>query len=223
MVVLIVAAPTVANDFAKAKQMFDAEKYHEAVRLLRPLARNGDPRAQHLLGYAYFHGSRVGYDFKKAQFWLERAVNRDYTPAFAPLGQLLLKTNNGRSERGLRLIRTAVARGDPYAQSALGWLYLYGQGGVPRNFQESERLFIRAAEQKYRQAFFDLAMWHAHDQGKKPDYVEVWKWVIVDRRIGTEGAVYFFREKAMKHLSKQQIAEAKRRATAWLRAHGETP
>ena len=105
-----------------------------------------------------------------------------------------------------------------------GWLYLYGEGVVPRDLQKSKRLFISAAQQKYKWAFFDLAMWHAHGQGKQPDYVEVLKWVIVDRRIGTGSvAATFFRKKAMKHLTKAQVAEAKRRAAAWLKAHSETP
>jgi TPR repeat protein len=212
-----------ADDFAKAKQLRDAREYRAAARLLLPLAKKGDPRAQHLLGFSYYRGDGYGYDYKKAQFWLERAVAQDYTPAFGPLGQLLLRKNDGRSERGFRLIRTGVARGDAYAQSALGWIHLYGQFGVPRNLQESRRLFLMAAEQKYKYAFFHFAIWNAHDQGKQPDYVEVLKWVIVDRQIGTGGVRIFFRKKAMKHLTKAQVAEAKRRAAAWLKAHGETP
>lgn len=59
-------------------------------------------------------------------------------------------------------------------------------------------------------------------RGKKPDYVEVLKWVIVDARIG-KGVVEVYRERALEHLNKAQVAEAKRRAAAWLKAHGETP
>jgi TPR repeat protein len=220
---LVFAVPVAADDFADGKQAFEAFNHRKAIRLLLPLAQKGDPRAQHLLGHAYFRISRVGDGFKKAQHWLELAVAQDYTPAFTPLGQLLLKKNKGGSVRGLRLIQTAVARGNAEAQCALGWLKLLGQGVVPTDLQESRRLFLMSAEQKYKFAIFSLAHWSAHDQGKKPDYIEVWKWAIVDSRIGTKGAVYIFREKAMKHLTKEQIAEAKRRAAAWLKAHGETP
>jgi hypothetical protein len=192
VVALVFAVPVAADDFAKAKQLRDAHEYRAAARLLLPLAKKGDPRAQHLLGLSYYRGDGYGYDFKKAQFWLERAVAQDYTPAFGPLGQLLLRKYDGRSERGFRLIRTGVARGDADAQSVLGWIHFYGQFGVPRNLQESRRLFVMAAEQKYKYAFFNLAIWNAHDLGKQSDYVEVLKWVIVDRQIGTGGVRIFF-------------------------------
>jgi len=220
---MAISLPAFADYFAKAKQAYEATDYKSAVRMLRPLARKGDPRAQLLLGSAYFSGEGVGFDFKKARYWLERAVAQNHTPAFAPLGQLLLKTNKGRDERGLDLIRTAVGRGDAQGQLALGWLYFVGQGGVATDLEKSRRLLLKSAEQKHKLVFSLLTFWYASDRGKKPDNVEALKWAIIDTRIGVGVAADIHRAKALKALTKDQIAEAKRRAAAWLKVHWETP
>jgi len=46
VMVLAITLPSTADDFADAKQAFDAEQFPKAIRLLRPLAEKGDPRAQ---------------------------------------------------------------------------------------------------------------------------------------------------------------------------------
>ncbi|MDH3234266.1 MAG: sel1 repeat family protein [Alphaproteobacteria bacterium] len=225
LVLLALAISTIAtaDEFTKARQAIEAEQYRIAVRLLRPLAKMGDPRAQHLLGFAYYAGEGVGYDYGKAQIWLERAVAQKYTPAFAPLGQLLLKIGKGHNARGLKLIRIAVSRNDAYAQKALGVLYFVGQGGVPKDLEKSRQLLLKASAKKQKDAAFFLAYWYSDSHGKKPDYMELLKWVIIDARIGTGTAAAIHRETALKHLTESQVAEAKRRASAWLKAHGEKP
>ncbi|HUT50890.1 MAG TPA: tetratricopeptide repeat protein [Alphaproteobacteria bacterium] len=221
VMVLATTLPSAADDFADAKQAFDAEQYRKAVRLLRPLAEKGDARAQHLLGRAHMFGLGAKRSDKQAQYWLMKAVAQDYAPAFSLLGRLLLEIDRSPA-RGLPLIKIAVRRGDPVAQAALGMLYLIGYPGIPVDMKESKRLLLLAVDQKYNGGYLGLAWWHASGQGKKPDYVELLKWIVIDTRIGT-GATDLYRARALKHLNQAQIAEAKRRAAAWLKAHGETP
>jgi TPR repeat protein len=219
---LATTLPSAADDFASAKQAFEAKQFPKAIRLLRPLAQKGDPRAQHLLGYAYMFGMGVMTSEKRAQYWLSKAVAQNYTPAFARLGQVLL-TIDESSTRGVELIKTAVGRGDLDAHLTLGMIYLIGLKGVPPDLEKSKHLFTVVAERKHKEAAFFLAYWYASDQGKMPDYIEVLRWAIIDSRIGKGLKAEFFRIEAMKRLTKEQIAEAKIRAAAWLKAHGETP
>jgi TPR repeat protein len=219
---LVFAVPGAADDFADAKQALEAEQHAKAIRLLRPMAEKGDPRAQHLLGYAYMSGLGVKRSNKKAQYWLMKAAAQDHTPAIGLLGQLLIIID-GSPTRGLPLMKIAVHRGDAATQAALGMGYLFGVQGIPLDVRESKRLLLLSASQKHKFAYLGLAWWHATDRGgKRPDYVEVLKWVIVDARIG-KGVVEVYRERALEHLNKAQVAEAKRRAAAWLKAHGEKP
>ena len=223
VIVLATTPPAAADDFAKAKLAFDTRQFKTAARLLRPLAEKGDPRAQNLLGESYFRKHGVGINFDEALNWLERAVAQNYTPAFARLGITLLRLNGGRHERGLGLIRTASARGDPAAQVLLGWLHFQGIGGVPLDLERAKELFLKAANQKHKGGYLYLIYWHKSDQGKRPDFVEMLRWVIIGDRMGIGKAMEIFREMAIKHLTKAEIAEAKRRATAWLKTHGEKP
>lgn len=219
---VLFASHASADDFAKAKQAFNAKQYGEAARLLRPLAENGDRRAQHLLGYAYMFGKGVKRSDDAAKYWLSKAVAQDYTSAFARLGQVLIKRDETRA-RGMALIKTAVRRGDLGAHLTLGMIYLVGLKGVPMDLKKSKHLLLTAAERKHKQAAFFLAYWYASKHGKMPDYVEVLRWAIIDSRIGNGFPAEFFHDEAMKRLTKDQIAQAKRRAAAWLKAHGEVP
>jgi TPR repeat protein len=120
-------------------------------------------------------------------------------------------------------MKIAVRRGDAATQAALGMGHLIGFPGIPVDVRESKRLLLLAADQKYDLAYLGLAWWHATHRGrKKPNYVEVLKWVIVDARIGRKFSESY-RSRALKHLTQAQVAEAKRRAAAWLKAHGELP
>ena len=219
---LVFAVPVAADDFADAKQAFDAKQYGKAISLLRPLAEKGDPRAQYLLGYANL--SSKGVHEKQTEYWLRKAVAQDHTPAFALLGNVLMHKDRSAT-RGLPLLKVAVRRGDPGAQVALGMHYFMGRPGIPVNMAESKRLLLLAADQKYKGAFLFLSMWYASDQGKMPDYIELLKWTIIDTRIGIGSGIFAdtYRARALKHLNHAQIAEAKRRAAAWLKEHGEVP
>jgi len=228
---LAITLPAAADDFAKAKLAFDFGQYKTAVLLLRPLAEKGDPRPQHLLAECYFRKHGVSVGFKEALNWLERAVARRYLPAYSRLGMELLKLNRGRHERGLRLIRTASARGDPAAQVTFGNLYFRGIGGVPLDLERSKELFLKAAGHKHMGGIYFLIIWYGSNEGKKSDSVEMLRWVIIGTRIGSRirthldigEAMMFFRQMALKKLTKSQIAEAERRASVWLMAHGENP
>ena len=220
-ILLAITLPSAADDFIDAKRSFDAEEYSKAVHLLRPLAERGDPRAQHLLGFAYILGKGVKISDKQAAFWLRKAVAQDYTPAYALYGGLLMRIDRSPA-RGLPLIKIGVHRGDPQAQASLGMLYFMGRPGVPVNMAESKRLLLLAAGQRHKGGYLGLAIWHASDKGKKPDFVELLKWIVIDTRIGT-GAADLYRSRALKHLNQAQVAEANHRAAAWLKAHGETP
>ena len=221
-ILLATTLPSTADEFSDAKRALHALQYRKAIPLLQPLAERGDARAQHLLGFAYMFATGIKKWEKLAQYWLMKAAAQDYTPAIGLLGRLLIEIDRTPT-RGLPLIEIAVRRGDPASQAAMGGMYMIGYPGIPVDMEKSKRLLHLAADQKYDLAYLGLAWWHATPRGgKNPDYVEVLKWVIVDARIGRKFAETY-RNRALEHLNKDQIAEAKRRAAAWLKAHGETP
>jgi TPR repeat protein len=54
---------------------YNAKNYDEAVKLLQPLAEQGNALAQYQLGYMHLYGQGVPKDYAEAWFWLTIAAN----------------------------------------------------------------------------------------------------------------------------------------------------
>lgn len=69
----------------------------------------------------------------------------------------------------VRLIQMAAVDGDAIAQDRLGIMYAKGIG-VPQNFVKAERWFIKAANQRYPNALFNLSvLYQVGPNGVEPD------------------------------------------------------
>jgi TPR repeat protein len=84
-----IAAPVFAEppdeDVNAAYQNGD---YATALRLLRPLADQGNPGAQHNLGLMYSHGQGVPQDYAEAMKWFRKAADQGYADAENNLGYI---------------------------------------------------------------------------------------------------------------------------------------
>ena len=76
------------QDFQNAKKFIDAEKYKEAVPLLRKAAEQGSADAQLELGVLYFNGNGVEQDTIKALEWYEQAADQGKAEAMHRIGGL---------------------------------------------------------------------------------------------------------------------------------------
>jgi TPR repeat protein len=116
------ATSAVADDYAKATQAYEAGRFATVIKLIEPLAKAGDPRAQHLLGRTYEWANwrdGVKRDLQKTQHWYEQAARQDYLPAKRSLGRML--AGNGiNAKRGYRILLDLAKKGDAPAQSHLG-------------------------------------------------------------------------------------------------------
>jgi TPR repeat protein len=77
-----------ASGITEAMDTIAKGDYHTGVKLLGPLARQGNPEAQFLLGRAYSHGEGVEPDPSKAVKWLARAAEQMHYKAANTLGKL---------------------------------------------------------------------------------------------------------------------------------------
>ena len=209
-----------ADDYQRAKRAYDNDKYATAIKLLLPMAKTGDAKAQVLLGRIYeFPYVRDGIkkDWTKAQFWFEKAVKQDYTPAYRALGFHLVKTGKN-PKRGLRILKVAAERGDAIAQWGLGRYLMSSDWGVPKDHAAARKWFLKAIEQKFSFAAFYLISLYEGDG----NYIEAYKWDLIGQfleKSKTPSRLPDIREK----MTKTQIAESQRRAKVWLKAHGEKP
>jgi len=67
---------------------FDRQDYAAALQLCRPLAEQGDARAQLSLGGMYYNDQGVQQGYSEAAKWTRKAAEQGYTPAQAHLGVL---------------------------------------------------------------------------------------------------------------------------------------
>jgi localization factor PodJL len=69
----LVAQPAAA-DFYDGLTAYEGRDFQTAARELEPLARQGDPRAQRLVGFMFRDGQGVPQDFVQAHMWLNLAA-----------------------------------------------------------------------------------------------------------------------------------------------------
>jgi hypothetical protein len=116
------STPVLAGSLEDGQAAYDAGDYETAIRLWRPLAKQGDALAQHALGLVYITGHaspNVAAGLREAREWFRKAADQGFVPAYATLGLSYLLDCPG-APRDLveaeRWIRMAADQGDVAAQ-----------------------------------------------------------------------------------------------------------
>jgi uncharacterized protein len=120
--------------------------YAEAMRLLRPLAEQGEANAQSQLGAMYTFGDGVPHDTEQGAMWYRKAAEQGNANAQNKLG-LMYAFGIGTPKDGAQSLfwyRKAAEQGDASAQFTLGLMY-YDGAGVPENYMTSHMWFNLAA------------------------------------------------------------------------------
>ena len=115
---------------AEAEAAFQKGDYTKALKLARPLADEGNPRAEAVVGLAYYRGRGAPHDDAEAAKWLLRAADKGDAVAGYTLGVMY---GEGRGvpqdfAEAARWYRRAAERGDAPAQYNLGLAYARGEG-----------------------------------------------------------------------------------------------
>jgi hypothetical protein len=109
---------------------YQKHDYASALRLARPVADQGDSRAQSLLGLIYFNGHGVQRNNAEAMKWYRRAADQGDADAQLKIGDMYFEGRvvaQDYPEAG-RWYRLAADRGNAAAQYNLGILYARGDG-----------------------------------------------------------------------------------------------
>jgi len=142
-----------------AWQAFEKGDYAEALRLARPLAGNGNRRAQTILGELYYEGLGVQEDRVEAMRWTRLAAEQGVAQAQENLG-FFLELGHGvaidLSEAAL-WYRRAAAQGRLDSHYALA--QLLERQGTQGSVREAETFYRRAASQGHAQSQFALAQY----------------------------------------------------------------
>jgi TPR repeat protein len=173
-------APAIADPLADAARAYRAGDYAKAEKLLSPLARHGDARAQSVLGHLYYDGTGVPRDHKKAAKWFGRAAAQKEVRAQYALGTMYADGDGVRKDyrEAAKWYRAAAEQGDAAAQSELGRMYKAGRG-VPENAAEAVKWCHLAAQQGDTDAQIELAEMLWFGEGAAQDRVRANMWLYV--------------------------------------------
>src|SRR5271157_3614753 len=84
--VLLPDGSAMAGGLEDCAAAYNRRDYAAAIQLCRPLAEQGDARAQTSLAGMYYNGQGVEQDYAEAAKWLRKAAEQGYAPAQADLG-----------------------------------------------------------------------------------------------------------------------------------------
>jgi hypothetical protein len=82
------AGPAAAGPFEDARAAYEKGDYATVPRLMRPLAEQGDAKAQYIFGLMYLNGQGVPRDYATALSWLRMAAEQRYADAQNFLGMM---------------------------------------------------------------------------------------------------------------------------------------
>jgi len=178
-------------------------------------ADHGNARAQLTLARLYNEGQCVTQDLKIGAKWLILSAKQDYAPAQGLMAALFYRDH--RYEEAKQLSLPAAGKGDAISQSILGFLYQDGLGGLVKNDIEAAYWEKRAAEQGNGGAQATLAHMYYKGTGVTKDYIEADKWYIIAESNGYDDVEYKVLRSLIEwyRMSKQDVAEAHRRAKVW--------
>ncbi len=131
------AGTAVAGPFEDAVTAYERGDYATALRLLRPLAEQGDAAAQTYLGIMYYNGEAVPQDYAQAVKWYRKAAEQGHAGAQINLGFMYSNGESVPQDHALAVkwYRLAAEQGHDYAQFSLGNMYRRGQGVPQDNVQ----------------------------------------------------------------------------------------
>lgn len=133
-------------DIKEARSALDSKDYAKAIRLLIPLAEQGNPIAQYGLGAIYADGLGVNRDYSEAAKWFRKSAEQEHPPAQTALGTLYGRGDGVPQDDTEAMIwyRKAAEQGDAGAQWRVGAMYAKGQS-VSKDYAEAEKWFRKAA------------------------------------------------------------------------------
>lgn len=150
--VIVFGSPALAGPYEDGMRAYVGEDYATALTLLKPLAEQGDARAQYQVGVIFGDGL-VGDkpDDAAAADWFGKAAATGHHTAEKTMGDIYFLGKGVTKDfvQAGRWYRKAADAGHPEAQFMLGYLYQEGLG-VPKDKATAIQLYRTAEDQGYQ-------------------------------------------------------------------------
>ena len=177
IVLLLAVQSASAVDFWAGSTYYLRGDFAAALREWRPLAEEGDARAQYYLGVMYANGEGVPENDRQAAYWFRKSARQGNSQSQYHLG-ILYANGEGVPEddpQAVYWFRKSAKQGDARAQFNLGVIYEFGEG-VPEDDRQAVNWYRQAAEQGHARAQFGLGSMYADGAGIPRDNVQAYAW-----------------------------------------------
>ena len=207
------AAPT--SGLQNGERALLAGGYRTALALLKPLAVQGNPVAQNLVGVMYDNGQGVPQDYAQAVVWFRKAATQGFAVAEDNLGLMYYKGQGVPQDyaQAVAWYRKAAEQANADAQNSLGWMYDNGQG-VPQDYSQAVAWYRKAAEQANADAQNNLGAMYVEGQGVPQDYSKAAAWY---RKAAEQGVAFAQYNLGVMYDQGQGVPQDYARALAWYR------
>jgi TPR repeat protein len=206
-------------------QMAQRDTEANMVTTLREAAGQGDADAQVTLGKAYYLGQGVPQDYAQAVLWYRKAAEQGNAFAQSVLAFSYAMGQGVPQDDAQAVLwyRKAAEQGDANAQYELGQAYSWGDRGVPQDYTQAVLWLRKAADQGNADGMLGLSVSYSSGEGVAQDYVEAHKWLNLSAALASSTGGQKFNAAArdslaQKKMTRQEIAEAQKRASEWLAA-----
>lgn len=159
---LLIAAPCHAG-IQEGLAAYDKADFATALKLLKPLAEQGDVRAQNTLGRMYSLGQGGPRDARGAAEWFLKAARQGSAEAQGMLGYAYLVGDGApqNNDKAYEWTRKAAEQGNVVAQYNLAVMHS-SSVGIRKDPTEFVKWMRKAAEQGHGIALNALATMHWH-------------------------------------------------------------
>lgn len=144
-ILLLCTSFSAGSDLTSAKRAYEQKDYVTAFKELTPLAAQGNPEAQLILGKMYLKGQGVLQDPEQAIQWFKASGEQGNADAQFFLGSIYLLPHTDIAG-GMKWLRLSAEQGNQDAQLLLGKTYIEGLPEVPRDPVQAEMWLWLAAK-----------------------------------------------------------------------------
>ncbi|MGQ0675379.1 MAG: tetratricopeptide repeat protein [Rhodospirillales bacterium] len=182
---LTFAASPALAGYQEGKAAFEKGDYDTAWKELEPLAKKGDGKAAFLVASMYHTGRGVPVSYKDAAEWYRKSADA----------------------------------GDMQGVFMMGVVH-EGGIGIPRDIAEAFKWYKKSADRGFYAAILKVANMYGKGPGVPKDNAQSYLWFsIAELRVPTDSNDRFelpiVKDKLSTLITKEQLAEAERRAKAW--------
>lgn len=203
----------------KGWELLDRGRETEAMDILQPLADAGHRQAQYALAMAYLIRDNGAVN-DQTTAWLLKAAQQGHPSAQGMIGAMYMTGRGVAPDRAAarEWVAKAAQQGIALAQYIHAEDLLNGYDKAP-DATAGTAMMRKAADQGYGHAQYRLGQVLGGGWGAPPDKIEAYKWLLLSETYGSEAtaaALLAAKQATTKGMSLGDVAEAERRAKAWV-------